>query len=96
MRALVIRSRAALTGSAYLSMFFLGVGNAVIGAASGTIGLAPYQIGLFIAAQNLGFFITVITAGALSDSIEKPRLLFPEASSPRCHSSCSISGGPFS
>ena len=57
-------------------MFFLGVGNAVIGAASGNIGLAPYQIGLFIAAQNLGFFITVITAGALSDSVEKPRLLF--------------------
>ncbi|HVO39917.1 MAG TPA: MFS transporter [Spirochaetia bacterium] len=75
MRVLVVRSRAALTASAYLSMFFLGVGNAVIGAASGNIGLAPYQIGLFIAAQNLGFFITVITAGALSDSVEKPRLL---------------------
>jgi len=48
----VIRSTAALSASAYLSIFFLGVGNTVIGAASGNIGLDASQIGL---AQNLGF-----------------------------------------
>jgi MFS family permease len=72
----MIRGKAALSGSAYLSMFFLGIGNTIIGAASGNIGLDASQIGLFIAAQNLGFFIAVITAGALADSVEKPRLLF--------------------
>ena len=30
--------RGVLTGGSYLSMFFLGVGTAVIGAASGSIG----------------------------------------------------------
>ena len=72
----MIRSKAALSGSAYLSMFFLGIGNTIIGAAAGNIGLDATRIGLFIAAQNLGFFLAVITAGALSDSVEKPRLLF--------------------
>jgi len=72
----VIRSTAALSGSAYLSMFFLGIGSTIIGAASGNIGLDAFRIGFFIAAQNLGFFVAVITAGALADTVEKPRLLF--------------------
>jgi MFS family permease len=71
----VIHSKAALSGSAYFSMFFLGVGNAIVGAAAGNIGLTAYQIGLLLAAQNLGFFGSVVTAGALADNVEKPRLL---------------------
>jgi len=37
----MITHRGVLTGSSYLSMFFLGVGTAVIGAASGNIGHTP-------------------------------------------------------
>jgi MFS family permease len=56
-------------------MFFLGVGSTIVGAAAGNIGLSAYQIGLLLAAQNLGFFGSVVTAGALADNVEKPRLL---------------------
>ena len=68
-------NKAALSGSAYLSMFFLGVGTTIIGAAAGNIGLDAYHIGLLIAAQNFGFFASAVTAGALADSVAKPRLL---------------------
>jgi len=64
-----------LTFSSYASMFFLGVGTAIIGAASGNIGLAPQQTGLLVSAQNVGFILAVLVAGALADSTRKPRLL---------------------
>lgn len=66
----------ALTASAYLSMLFLGMVNALIGAAARNIGLTPFQIGLFLTIQNVGFMIGVLIAGALADSYEKPRILF--------------------
>jgi MFS family permease len=64
-----------LTFSSYASMFFLGVGTAIIGAASGNIGLSPQQTGLLVSAQNVGFILAVLVAGALADSARKPRLL---------------------
>ena len=70
------RATPVLTASSFLSMFFLGIGVGVIGAASRNIGLSPYRIGLLIAAQNLGFFLSVLTAGALGDTYPKSRLLF--------------------
>ena len=57
-------------------MFFLGVGAAIIGAASRNIGLSPFQIGLLLATQNVGFILSVITVGTLADSADKARLLF--------------------
>jgi len=57
-------------------MFFLGVGSAIIGAASRNIGLSPFQIGLLLASQNIGFILSVITVGTLADSADKARLLF--------------------
>ncbi len=66
----------ALTASAYLSMLFLGIASTVIGAAARNIGLTPFQIGLFLAIQNVGFMIGVSVAGALADSYEKPKILF--------------------
>jgi len=71
----MIRHRGVLTASSYLSMFFLGVGTAVIGAASGNIGLTPYQTGLLISVQNVGFFVSVLASGALADSSDKARLM---------------------
>jgi putative MFS transporter len=56
-------------------MFFLGVGTAIIGAASGNIGLSPHQTGLLVSVQNVGFILAVLIAGALADSAQKPRLL---------------------
>jgi len=64
-----------LTFSSYASMFFLGVGTAIIGAASGNIGLTPLQTGLLVSAQNVGFILAVLITGALADSTRKPRLL---------------------
>ncbi len=58
-----------------MSMFFLGVGTAVIGAASGSIGLNPYQTGLLISVQNVGFIVSVLVSGALADSSDKARLM---------------------
>jgi MFS family permease len=57
-------------------MFFLGVAASLIGAAARNIGLTPYQIGLMIAAQNIGFMISVMITGALADTHQKPRILF--------------------
>ena len=68
-------NRSVLTGSSYVSMFFLGVGTAVIGAASGSIGHTPYQTGLLISVQNVGFIVSVLASGALADSSDKARLM---------------------
>jgi fucose permease len=62
--------------SSFAAMFFLGVGSAIIGAASRNIGLSPYQIGLLLASQNIGFILSVITVGTLADSTDKARLMF--------------------
>ena len=72
----MIRNRNILTMSSFAAMFFLGVGAAIIGAASRNIGLSPFQIGLLLATQNIGFIVSVITAGTLADSADKARLLF--------------------
>ena len=67
----MIRNKGVLTGSSYASMFFLGVGTVIIGAAAGSIGLSPYQTGLLVSAQNVGFICAVLIAGALADSTDK-------------------------
>ena len=72
----MIRNRNILTMSSFTAMFFLGVGAAIIGAASRNIGLSPFQIGLLLVTQNIGFILSVITAGTLADSADKARLLF--------------------
>ncbi len=72
----MIRNRNILTMSSFTAMFFLGVGTAIIGAASRNIGLSPFQIGLLLATQNIGFILSVITVGILADSADKARLLF--------------------
>lgn len=56
-------------------MFFIGVGTAIIGAASRNIGLSPYHIGLLIAMQNIGFVFSVVTFGTLADRYEKTFLM---------------------
>jgi len=65
----------ALTGASYLSMLFLGIGSSIIGAAARNIDLTPFQIGLFLTIQNIGFMIAVWFSGALADTYEKPRIL---------------------
>ncbi len=65
-----------ITASSFGAMFFLGVGTAVIGAASKNIGLTPQQIGLLIAVQNLGFILSVTVAGILADTFSKTKLMF--------------------
>lgn len=72
----MIRNMHALTVASYTSMFFLGVGSTIIGAAARNIGLTPYQIGLLLTIQNVGFIISVILSGALSDFYEKTKILF--------------------
>jgi predicted MFS family arabinose efflux permease len=72
----MIKSIKAITASAYLSMFFLGVSASLIGAAARNIGLSPYQIGLMIAAQNVGFTVSVLLSGALADQVDKTKILF--------------------
>lgn len=72
----MISNTKALTASAYLSMLFLGIASAVVGGAARNIGLTAFQIGLFLAVQNVGFMVGVSIAGALADSYEKPKILF--------------------
>ncbi|MGQ9615918.1 MAG: MFS transporter [Spirochaetota bacterium] len=72
----MIRNVHALTAASYTSMFFLGVGSTIIGAAARNIDLSPYQIGLLLTIQNLGFIISVILSGGLSDIYEKTKILF--------------------
>lgn len=76
MRVSLIRSRGAITASAYLSMFFLGIVIAVVGVAARNIGLTPSQIGFLISIQNAGFVIGVLFAGTLSDTSPKSLILF--------------------
>ena len=71
----MIKNRAAATASSFLVMFFLGVGTAVIGAASKNIGLDPSQVGLLIMVQNIGFLLSVVVSGSLADSMKKPVLM---------------------
>jgi MFS family permease len=71
----MIKSTKALTASAFIAMFFLGVSASLIGATARSIGLTPFQIGLLIAGQNLGFILSVSISGYLSDIYEKPRIL---------------------
>ena len=72
----MIRSIKAITTSAFISMFFLGVSASLIGAAAKSIGLSPVEIGLLIAAQNVGFMVSVMISGAMADTHKKPRILF--------------------
>jgi len=72
----MIKNVKALTISSYISMFFLGVGITMIGAAARNIGLDPQRLGLLISIQQLGFAISVAFAGALADVVEKPKILF--------------------
>lgn len=72
----MIRNTAAITISSFLCMFFIGVGTAIIGAAARNIGLTPYQIGLLLSIQNLGFMVSLIISGTLADAYEKPMILF--------------------
>ena len=72
----MIRNRSILTVSSFSAMFFLGVGSAIIGAASRNIGLTPFEIGLLLASQNIGFILSVITVGTMADSTDKARLMF--------------------
>jgi MFS family permease len=71
----LIRNPKALTASSFLCMFFIGIGTTIAGAAARNIGLTPSQIGLLFAVQNVGFIISVSIAGALADTMEKPRIL---------------------
>ena len=71
----IFRNTKALTASAYTSMFFLGVSGALIGAAARNIGLSPFEIGLMIAIQNVGFILSVSISGALADTHEKPKIM---------------------
>ena len=70
-----ITSRPVATGSAFLSMLFLGVGVAIVGATARAVGLSASEIGYLVAAQNVGFGIAVVLGGALADRYPKPRVL---------------------
>ena len=72
----MITNKKAITISSYLAMFFLGVATSIVGAAARNIGLSPFQIGMMITIQNIGFIISVSISGALSDTREKPKILF--------------------
>ena len=72
---MLITSRPVSTGSAFVAMFFLGVGVAIVGATARAVGLAPSQIGYLIAAQNVGFGVSVVVSGALADRFRKPLIL---------------------
>jgi len=72
----LIKNTKAITLSSYLAMLFLGVGNSLVGVAARNIGLSPFQIGLLITIQNIGFMISVLIAGALADRRDKSKILF--------------------
>ena len=72
----MIKNLSAITASSYLSMLFLGVAGTLVGAAARNIGLSPFEIGLMITIQNIGFMLSVMVSGAMSDSYPKPRILF--------------------
>jgi len=72
----MITNTKAITVSSYLSMFFLGVATSLVGAAARNIGLSPFQIGMLVTIQNIGFMVSVLLSGALADTREKPKILF--------------------
>lgn len=65
----------ALTFASFLSMLFMGIASTLIGAAARNINLSPFQIGLFLTIQNVGFMVAVWFSGALADTHKKPRIL---------------------
>lgn len=69
------KSIIALTLASYLSMLFLGVATSLVGAAARNINLSPFQIGLLLTIQNVGFMLAVWISGTLADTYEKPRIL---------------------
>lgn len=71
----MIKRTGIITAATYSSMLFLGISSSLIGAAARNIGLTPFEIGLMIAFQNIGFMISVMASGALADRLEKPRIL---------------------
>ncbi len=71
----MIRNVKAITASCYVAMFFLGVSASLVGAAARNIGLSPYQIGLLVGVQQIGFLLSVSVSGALSDTRDKPKIL---------------------
>jgi fucose permease len=71
----MVKNVKAITATCYLSMLFLGASVSLVGAAARNIGLTAYQIGLLVAAQNVGFMASVFTTGTLSDTRDKPRIL---------------------
>lgn len=71
----MLKNRSLLTLFVFLSMFFLGVGVTIVGAAARNIGLSPYQIGLLIAVQNIGFMLALIISGPLADTHDKTKIL---------------------
>jgi MFS family permease len=73
--ATLIKNTKAITISSYVAMLFLGVGNALVGVAARNIGLSPFQIGLLITIQNIGFMVSVLISGALADRQPKPKIL---------------------
>ncbi len=70
-----ITSRPVSTGSAFLAMFFLGIGVAIVGATARAAGLAAGEIGYLIATQNVGFGVSVVISGALADRFRKAPIL---------------------
>ncbi len=72
----MIRNIKVIAAASFLAMLFMGVGSALVGAAARDIGLTAAQIGLLIAAQNLGLAVSVTVAGALSDTHPKTTILF--------------------
>ena len=71
----MIRNIKIITASSFVAMLFLGIGGALIGSAARDIGLTASQIGVLVAAQNVGFLLSVGVAGAMADTHPKPRLL---------------------
>lgn len=71
----MIRNPRAITAASFASMFFLGVGFSIIGAAARNLGLTPTEIGILLAAQNVGFGVSVAVSGALADTHSKPVIL---------------------
>lgn len=68
-------SESIATTLSFSSMFFLGVGLTVLGAAARNIGLSAYEIGVLQTVQNLGLLVSIVVFGTLADSVRRPTLL---------------------
>ncbi len=77
-----------ITATCYLSMLFLGVAISLVGAAARNIGLDAYQIGLLVAAQNVGFIASVFGTGTR-------RSPWPAAAPRRSPTSAPSAASPF-